>query len=321
MLEQTTAELQLGKAVRIVMQTTPYIIYRALVYGAICVAAVVYLGILGLIGLVFGQAAFFGLLAVSVVLGAVTNLGRLLGHYVLYVLRAGHVALITEIATKGGLPMGVSQTEWAKVRVMEYFREISALAFIDQALTVIIRTVNRRLVNAMSAIPISGLESAAKVGQRIADFSLKYVDEAIIAYTFKTESKNVYEAARKGVILYCQAWKGILRNAVMLTLLSYVFVIAASVVFMIPLGGLALFVEDQGIRFALFAIAIFLGVGLKWILFDPVACASTILAFLHESKGREPDPEWEEKLASVSSRFRKLRDKAAEEMGGAGAAT
>ncbi len=307
--------LQLGEAVRIVMKTTPYIAYRALIYGAICLATIAYLGVLGVIGLVFGAGAFWVLLIATMGLGWVLGVGRLLGAYVLYLLKAGHVALITEIATKGDLPTGISQTAWAKERVMDYFKEISVLAFIDQIVQAIIRVVNRRLVNVASAIPIPGLEGAAKVANRIVDFSLKFIDESVIAHTFRTESDNVYDAARSGILLYCQSWKALLYNAVALTVLSYVFAIAAAVVFMIPLGIIAWMIEAQAIRFALFAIAVFMGISLKWILFDPVASTSTILTFLKETEGKEPDPEWEARIESVSNQFATLKQRAAEHWG------
>lgn len=315
-------DLQLGRAFQLVMRTTPYIGYRALIYGLICLGGIVYLAILGLIGWIFGAAAFWVLLILTVGLGAVLNLGRLLGTYVLYMLRAGHVALITELVQTGEIPGRASQTAWAKERVMGYFKELSVLAFVDQVVEGIIRAVNRRLVNVMSALPVSGLEGAGKAATRIVDFSLKYVDEAIIAHTFRTKNPNVYDAARSGVLLYCESWKAILKNAVVLTLLSYVFVIAATVLFLIPFGALALLFETQAIRFVLFVMAVCLGVGLKWILWDPIACTSTILTFLHETEGKEPNPEWEERIEQVSSQFKELKqraeDKFNEYSGGAG---
>ncbi|MFP4192670.1 MAG: hypothetical protein ACLFU6_11415 [Candidatus Hydrogenedentota bacterium] len=317
-------DLQLGRAFQLVMRTTPYIAYRAMIYGLIWLAGIAYLAILGLIGWIFGAAAFWVLLILTAVLGGVLNLGRLLGTYVLYMLRAGHVALITELVQKGEIPGGTSQTAWAKERVTGYFKEISVLAFVNLVVEGVIRAVNRRLVNVMTALPVPGLEGAGKVATRVVEFSLKYVDEAIIAHTFRTENPNVYDSARSGVLLYCESWKAILKNAVMLTLLSYAFVIAATVIFLIPFGALALLFETQAIRFAFFVMAVFLGIAMKWILWDPIACTSTILTFLHETEGKEPNPEWEERIEQVSSQFKELKqratDKYDEYSGGAGEA-
>jgi hypothetical protein len=304
-------DLQLGRAISIVMKTTPYIAYRATVYGVMCGVALFYLLVLGLIGKVFGSGAFVVLLVLTLGAGAVLGVSRLLGEYVLYMLKAGHVALITELATEGELPPGVTQTDFAKERVTYYFKEISVLSLIDQLVKGIIGLINNVLFDVMTVLPIPGLEGATKVVQRVVDFSLTYVDESILAYTFKTKNENVYDAARSGIVLYAQSWKAILKNAVMLTLLSYVFVIACVVAFMVPLGVFAVLMPS--LKFVLFLFAIFLGFAAKWILFDPVACASSILTFFAASEGVEPNAEWESRIDEVSDEFRELKEKATQQ--------
>lgn len=305
-------KLQLGRAISLVMQTMPYIIYRAMVYGAVTLGALVYVGFLALIGFVFGSGAFWLLLILSFGASAVLGLGRLLGEYVLYMLKAGHIALVTELATEGKLPAGVSQTEWARKRVMSYFKEVSVLSLIDQLVKGVINAVNRTLFNVMTILPIPGMENMAQVAQHVVDYSVTYVDESILAYTFKTKNENVYDAAKTGIVLYAQCWKGLLKNAVALTILSYVFVAVASLVFLIPLGALAWVLPASWGTFKFFLVvaAIFLGMSLKWVLFDPIATTATILTFFEESASLEPSREWEERIASASDKFAELKEKA-----------
>ncbi len=306
--------LQLGRAFGIVMKTTPYILYRAVVYGIVCAVFAVLLLFLALIGRVFGPGAA-GVMFIIMMIGGGFG-ARILREYVLYLLRAGHVAVITEIIERGSLPAGVNQTQWGSDRVKTYFKEISVLALIDQLVKGIIKALNRTLFNVMQAMPIPGLEGVSKVMQRVVDFSLTYIDESILAYTFKTRNENVYEAAQSGIILYCQAWKGLLKNAVALTLLSYAFTIACAVIFLIPLGAIAFMLPETWsfAKFGLFVLALFMGFLLKWILFDPIACASTILTFLAETEHMTPDPVWEERIETVSDKFRELKQKAGEQM-------
>lgn len=309
--------LQLGRAFGIVMKTTPYIFYRAVVYGVICAAFAVLLLFLALVGYVFGSGAAMVMFVIFMVAGGFG--ARLLREYVLYLLRAGHVAVITEIIERGSLPEGVGQTEWGKQQVTTYFKEVSVLALIDQLVKGIIRALNRTMFNIMQAMPIPGMEGASKVAQKVVDYSLTYIDESILAYTFKTKNENVYGAAQSGIILYCQAWKGLLKNAVALTLLSYAFTVVAALIFLIPLGIIAVLLPEGWAfaKFGLFVLALFMGFSLKWILFDPLACASTILTFLTETEHMTPDPAWEERIESVSDKFRELKQKAAEQMQGA----
>ncbi|MCF8383250.1 MAG: hypothetical protein K9G39_06590 [Chlorobium sp.] len=303
--------LHLGEATGIVMRTSAYLFYRAMVYGVLVAVVAVFLGILVLIGSVFGGGAAAVLFFLALLGGGFGF--RLIREYVLYLLQAGHIALITEIVENGSLPSGISQTAWAKERVMGYFREVSVLALVDQLIKGVLRSLNRTLFNVMQALPIPALEGLASIVQRVVNFSLTYIDESVIAYTFRTKNSNVFDAAKSGILIYCQSWKPILKNAVALTVLSYVFVAITTIVFMIPFGAAALFLPSSWsfAKFALFVLALFLGVSAKWILFDPVACTSTLLTFLKEAETTKPDPAWEARIEAVSDQFRTLKEKAA----------
>ncbi len=166
----------------------------------------------------------------------------------------------------------------------------------------------------MNVLPIPALEGLSNIVQRIVNFSLTYIDESVIAFTYFTKNENVFDAAKSGIIVYCQSWKALLKNAVALTLFSYMFVILTTFAFLIPLGALAWSLPSTWalVKFFLFVLALFLGVSAKWILFDPVACTSTILTFLKEAESIKPDPEWESKIEAVSDKFRTLKVKAEE---------
>ncbi len=304
--------LQLGEAMGIVMRTNAYLFYRAMVYGVLVAGVAVFLGFLALIGSVFGGGAAAVLFFLALFAGGFGF--KLLREYVLYLLQAGHIALITEIVENGSLPAGISQTAWAKEKVMSYFREVSVLALVDQLIKGVLTSLNRTLFNVMQAVPIPALEGLASIVQRIVTFSLTYIDESVIAYTFRTKNANVFDAAKSGILIYCQSWKPLLKNAVALTLLSYVFVVVTTIVFMVPFGAVALFLPPSWAfaKFALFVLALFLGISAKWILFDPVACTSTLLTFLKEAESTVPDPAWESRIEAVSDQFRTLKAKAAE---------
>ncbi|NTV92991.1 MAG: hypothetical protein HGA72_06930 [Chlorobiaceae bacterium] len=310
--------LQLGQAIKIVAQTKVYLLYRTMVYGAIAGVVAIVLGILVLIGTVFGSGAAFVLFLITLFAG---NFGfRLLRDYVLYLMQAGHIALITEIAETGTLPSGISQTAWAKEKVMKYYKEVSVLALVDQLVKGVLVTLNRTIFNVFNALPIPALEGLAGIVQRIVNFSLTYIDESVIAYTFRTRNENVFDAAKSGIVVYCQSWKAVLMNAVALTVLSYIFVILMTTLFMIPLGAVSLLLPSSWsfVKFALFVLALFLGISTKWILFDPIACTSTLLTFLNEAERTKPDPAWESKIEMVSDQFRTLKTKAGEMIRGTG---
>lgn len=304
--------LQLAKATRIVFQTTPYLAYRAAVYGAMLAVVALATLLLALIGWVFGSTAAVILFVVLAVAGGGGL--RLLSVYVLYVLQAGHIAIVTELIARGELPPGATQTQWAKQRVLHYFKEISVLSLVDQLVRGVVGVLNRTLFDVMTILPIPGTEWVARLAQRVVHFSLTYIDESVIAYTFQTGNENVYAAAKRGIIVYCQSWKSLLRNAVALTMLGYALTVACTVVFLIPLGVAALLLPATWsvAKFLLFLLALLMGFSVKWIVFDPIACTSTILTFLHEAETLAPDPAWEARIEAVSDKFCELKRKAAE---------
>ena len=310
--------LQLKRAIAVVMRTKPYVLYRALIYGALCLCVIGYLGLLAIIGLVFGSGAFWALLVVSVGLVAMLGVAGFVGDYIFYRLRAGHIALITEIIAEGQLPTGISQMKWARGRVLHYFGSVSPLPQVLWLVRAIVRAANRTLFDSAAALPVPGIECGTKFSQHLVDFSQGYVEEALIAYVFKSKEDNLFAAAQAGLVAYCQSWKTVLGNAVMLTLWSYCFVLLATVLFLIPLGIVAWILPAEWtiFKFTLFATGVFLGFAAKWSLYDPVASASTILAFLEESDLTTPEPEWEPKLESACEAFGELKRKAEDQAAG-----
>ena len=309
--------LQIDRAANIVLQTSPYLLYRALVYGVICALAIGYLAILGVIGAVFGSAAFVVLLVASVGLAVLMDSGRLLDEHLLYRVKAGHVALVTEVAAEGSFITGTSQTRWAGDSLLEYFEDESMLTAVNELVREAIRTANHTLLDITAVLPRHLSGGAAGLERHVADLSLAYVNEGVLAYAFHTKNPNVFEAAKTAVVLYCQSWKEVLKNAMFLTLLSYVFVIVSTVVFLLPLGVIAVKLPEAwaGAKLSLFAMALVLGMGAKWVLFDPVGCTSTVLTFLDGIEELAPEPEWEQRLAEASDRFRVLQERAAEPAG------
>ena len=306
--------LQLERALAIVWQTMPYVLYRLMVYGLLCLCVIAYLVFLAIIGFVFGAGAFWVLVVLSAILAGMAGIGSFVGEYIFCRQRAGHIALITEIIAEGQLPVGISQMKWARGRVLHYFNGMAVLPEVRRLVRETVRGINGTLLDTAAVLPAPAIEGGPKLARQMVRFSQGYVEEAVIAHAFKTKDENVFESARAAILLYCQCWKDVLGNAVTLTLLGYGFTLLASVLFLVPLGivALAFFQEWTVARFTLFAIGVFLGFAAKWALFDPVAGAATVLTFIEESNLLTPDPEWESRIESVAPAFVELKARAAE---------
>lgn len=305
--------IELRRAFGIVLRTTRYVIHRAGMYGLLCLCVTGYLAMLFAIGVVFGPGAFWVLFVMSAGLAGMLGLGGFINEYVFHRLRAGHIAVITEIITQDTFPPGISQTKWARGRVAHYFKGVGTLAHVRRLTRGAIRAVNR--MNDVSMVmPLPGVETGMLLGRRIIDLSQSYIEEAVFAYAFRAKNENIYESAKEATLIYSRCWNAILGNAITLTLLSYGFALMCTVIFLVPLGAAAMlwYSEYTIARFVLFAIGVFLGFAAKWAVFDPLASASTILSFLEESDITEVPKGLEEELDKESNEFRTLRKKAEE---------
>jgi len=305
--------IELRRAFNIVLRTTRYVVHRAGMYGLLCLCVTGYLAMLFAIGVVFGPGAFWVLFVLSAGLAAMLGLGGFINEYVFHRLRAGHIAVITEIITQDKFPPGISQTKWARGRVAHYFKGVGTLAHVRRLTRNAIRAVNR--MNDLSAVmPLPGVETGMLLGRRIIDLSQAYIEEAVFAYAFRAKNENVYESAKDAALVYSRCWSAILGNAITLTLLSYGFALVCTVIFLVPLGAVAVlwFYQYTIARFVLFAIGIFLGFAAKWAVFDPIASTATIIAFLEESDITEVPADLEEQLHEELNEFRALRLKAEE---------
>ncbi|MBI5093179.1 MAG: hypothetical protein HZB26_12160 [Candidatus Hydrogenedentes bacterium] len=304
------SDLRLDRAVEIVFKTTPYLLLRAAMYGCVCAGIAFLLALLGCIGSFFGFAVFWVLLLLTIVSGVVFGSRAMRRSRFLRSVHAGHVALMTELALKGRLPEGIVQADWARQRVEKRFKKTSVLCSIGGHVDRIHRTINHKLLDAGAAVPIPSGGAWDWAAEPIANLAVGYVDDAVLAYTFAHKHDNPFEAAKNGVVLYCQQRRSLVNHAARLTLLGYASVGIVAMLLMLPAGILSFMFDSPEMHIALFGTAIVLGLAQKWILFDSVATASTILVFLKESESMEPSTEWEARIDDASDEFRQLRKRA-----------
>jgi hypothetical protein len=230
----------------------------------------------------------------------------------LYMVKAGHIAVITELIHKGSLPANTNQLEYGKQAVTRLFKEISILFVVDQLVSGIVKTFNRMAVNIADLIPIPGLESLARLAGVVTHFAVTYVDEAILSFNLARNDKNIWESAKKGVILYAQNWKPILTNAVALAVISTAGFVVLVVLMLIPFGLLSVMTANGALKAFWLFCALTIGYGLKVALINPFCLIAIIITYNRTIKGQEPNIDWEMKLEQVSDKFRQLKAKAVE---------
>ncbi|WP_395787255.1 hypothetical protein [Aquimonas sp.] len=306
-------DFSLGQIIGLLLRTLPFLLLRLAVYLGITLAYVVATAGGAGLGWMFGKVASDG--AAGATWGAFIGFGVISGvlywarEYLLYLVKAGHIAVLAELLQGKQIPGGRGQLEHASAVVKERFVESSVLFGVDQLIKGILRVFNRTMLMIANFLPIPGLDGLMKFANTVINTSLTYVDEVILAHAIRTGSTNAWASARDAVVLYAQNYKVMLKNAVWLTVIIWGLSLVIFIVVLGPIAALASFFPGIA-GFWTFALAIVAAVSIKAAIVDPLAMAALMQVFFKVTEGQVPDPTWSNKLESMSDKFKELKDKA-----------
>jgi hypothetical protein len=322
-------DFSLGKAFGLMLRTLPFIGFRLAIYFGITLAYLIATsggaGIGYMIGSILrdaesdpsGSVAFWGGLIGFGIVSGVLYFAR---EYLLYIVKAGHIAVLVRLIDDQPIPEGTGQIGYATQIVKSRFAEASVLFGIDQIIKSILRTFNATVLTISSFLPIPGLTNVMEFVTAVINFSLTYVDEAILAYMIRTNPENAWAGARDGVIFYAQNYRMMLKNAVFLTILAWIVSFVIFLVVIAPVAALVSMMPGLG-GFWTLIIAIIAAYALKAALIDPFAMVCIVQVYFKAIEGQTPSPEWVDRLNSVAAPFRELSAKAAAFVPGPGGAS
>lgn len=308
-------DFSVGRALGLMLKTLPFVLLRMAVYFGAALAYVLVTGAGAGIGWGIGGFGDSGFQANATIWGGVIGFGLvgavmyLAREYVLYIVKAGHIAVLVKLLDGEQMPEGRSQVAYARQEVTKRFAQASVLFGIDQLVKGVLRAITGLVRGIMSILPIPGAKQFVSIVHAFLRIAVGFIDEVILAYAIRTKSDNAWASAQTGLVLYAQNYKPMLKNAAWLALIVYGL---SFVVFLVMLAPAALAVylipgawSAGGIIFALiFAWAV------KAALLEPFAITCMMEVYFRTIKGQVPDPAWEAKLDSLSAKFTKLKEKA-----------
>jgi hypothetical protein len=309
-------DFSFSRSVGAILRTMPFIVLRLLVYLAIAVAYVFAIGLGAGIGFGFGHlghspdapaagAGWGGLIGFGLV-SAVLYLAR---EYLLYLVKAAHIAVLVEILDNKPIPQGQGQIAFGTSFVRTHFAESSVLFGVDQIVKGVLRALMRTLNFFTAFLPIPALQTAVRIAEAIIRMSLTYVDEIILAWLIRTRTANPWDGARDALVLYAQNYKHFLKNAVWLSVFMWVTTVVIFVFLLAPAAALVYFIPTAG-GWWVAGFALIFAIALKKALLEPLAIASLMQVFFKTVEGQTPDPEWSARLTTASAQFRQLGEKA-----------
>ncbi|WP_246671559.1 MULTISPECIES: hypothetical protein [unclassified Mesorhizobium] len=315
-------DFDIGRSVSIMMRTWPFIVFRMIVYFGITLAYILATGTGASVGYGVGHISTdpdgplsFALWGGVVGFGAVSIAVYWIREYILYVVKAGHIAVMVHLIDGRDVPDGKNQIVYAKEVVTERFAEANVLFVVDQLVKGAIRAITGLLGGVAAFLPIPGLSGLVSFINTVIRLSLTYVDEIILGYNIRINSSSPFETARQGVVLYAQNGKIMVKNAVWLAIIMWGVSFVIFLLMLAPAGAILFLMPGQLAGWA-FVLAIVFAWAFKATFIEPFAIACLMQVYFKTIAGQLPDPAWDARLAEASSKFRNLKDKALSSFGG-----
>jgi hypothetical protein len=306
----------LSTAFGLILRSLPYAVARFGVHLAFTVGCIIWLIV------TFGGAAWltahiaqaFGLVWLVVCLVGAGWFWAMILRYVLHLIACGHVAVLTELITRGQVGNG-SESMFAYGRrvVTERFGQVNALFALNALVRGVVQTFHRTLDWAADLLPIPGLESLATVLTAILRAATRYLDKVIFSYNLARNETDPWSGAREGIVYYCQNAKPILQTAIwnliqerVLSFFLWLLLLApaAAITVILPssvreVGGLITVV-----------IALLLTSALREAFIKPLFLAMIAIRFHALVENQPINAEWADRLSGMSDRFRSFAENA-----------
>jgi len=314
-------DFSIGRTLGLMGQTLPFLLFRVAVYFGIAVAFVLVTGVGAGVGWGIGAFGDADFRAGSTAWGGIIGFGLIAGtlfflrEYVLYMVKAGHIAVLVELIDGRGVPQGQSQIGYATGLVRERFVESNVLFAVDRIVNAVLAGILGLLQGLTAVLPIPGLQNIVGIVRAFLRIAVGLMDEVILGYLFRTRAPNPWAGSETALVLYAQNYKVLLRNAAWLTIITYVLAFVVFLIMLAPAAALVWIIPNAwgagGFVFAiLFAWAV------KAALLEPFAIAAMMEVYFRVIEGQMPDPVWNDRIGQVSRKFRELKDRAANWAGG-----
>ncbi|MDR2952461.1 MAG: hypothetical protein LBU82_04380 [Treponema sp.] len=243
-------------------------------------------------------------------LAGTATINFLLNHYIGYLVKAGHIAVITEAVTTGIIPK--NQVEYGKQMVKERFLTSNIYFVVDKLVSRAVSQIQRgveRVGGMMSVIP--GMNAAVNIGKMFIAIALGYIDECCLGYTFFRREQGAFKSAADGVVIYWQNWKKLLKDAAKTTVMVIVLVVVVTLAAFLLFAGLFRLLGWNG--FVAFILAVLVAWAVKKAFVDSYILVNMMASYMEVAPETKITFDLYEKLCGISAKFKELFNKGQQE--------
>lgn len=302
----------LGSAIGLLMKSLPYALARFGILLAWSIACIIWLIV------AFGGAAWLGT-RIAGAFGVVWLVLCLVGvgwfwgavlRYVLHLLACGHVAVLTELITRGQVGNGSeSMLAYGKRIVVQRFGEVNALFALNMLVRGVLNAFHRTLDWIADLLPIPGLEALASLATIVLRAATRYLDKVILSYNLARNDGEPWRGAREGLVYYAQNAQPILKTAIWIVLLERVLSFCLWLLLLVPAGVITLMlpgsVREAG-GLVTIVIAVLLVGPLRASFIKPLFLIMMMVRFHALAENQPINQQWDDQLSAVSDKFRNL---------------
>lgn len=276
---------------------------------------------LGLLNILIAVVLFAILMGISVLFGSegatvimfliwlavIGVVNFVLNHYIGYLVKAGHVAVIATAFKTGTVPADPLNT--GKAMVKARFGTSNIYFALDKLIAGSVKQLQRTLGRITDGLlgSIPGMDGVKKLMNMFLDISLGYIDECCLGYTFYHPEQNAYKSAADGVVIYTRNWKILLKNAAKTTLIVILSIVVATLVAFIMFGGLFHLLGWSG--FVAFVLSLFMAWTIKYAFIDSWILVRMMSCYMEAAPNTQITFDLYEKLSGLSGKFKELVQK------------
>jgi hypothetical protein len=315
-------DFEIGRTLGIVVRTWPFVLFRMIVYFGITIAYIAATGMGAGVGYGTGHILgdgggpiTFALWGGIIGFGLVSAAVYWIREYILYIVKAGHIAVMVHLIDGREVPGGQSQIAYARQVVTQRFAEANILFVLDQLIKGVLRAITGLLGGIAAFVAIPGLSGLVKFFNAVIRMSLTYVDEIILGYNIRADSAAPFDTARQGVVLYAQNGKTMLKNALWLSIFMWVLALIVFLTTLAPAAAVLYAMPGELAGWG-FVLAIVFTWAFSAAFIEPFCIAALMQVYFRAIEGQTPDPDWDRRLSETSKQFRELKDKASAPFGG-----
>jgi hypothetical protein len=299
-------------ATRTVEATMPFMLYRLAICLGVAFAC--------LFAALIGAGTFIAFASFSAKQGGIANFGASMGLGALafflyryrvglfFNMKAGHLALLAELARGEKLPQGKPLLDQAIQKASQRFPQASDFHAISQSVRQVLQALPAKKCPYLGQI---ANKNVAFVLEELAGRLAQTADQALISLCFAAKDTNPWESVRAGLVLQLRHFDWLMKNRMYLLAFEYLGLLVAYAAMLYPVDSVvSMLPVDVGVWRYVFALIF--AWSLKSAFLEPIA--TTALAELYfklaKQEGGVSEAEVTE-LESCSEAFRNIVEKAA----------